>query len=65
MFSVTERFNTIINLAYWNDISIQFYTSTECYIQRYLLICNIFDKILMIYHLRSVFYIYKILIIYH
>ena len=47
-------FNTIHNMKYWNDISIQFQTRVKCYIQRYLLFCNMFNKILIIYHLRSI-----------
>jgi len=55
MFSVTESFfNTVHNMAHWNDLSIHFHTRMKRYIHRYALICKMFHKILIKYHLRIV-----------
>jgi len=55
MFSVTESFfNTVHNTAHWNDLSIHFHTRMKRYIHRYALICKMFHKILIKYHLRIV-----------
>ena len=53
MFSVTESFfNTVHNTAHWNDLSIHFHTRMKRYIHRYALICKMFHKTLIKYHLR-------------
>ena len=55
MFSVTESFfNTVHDMAHWNDLSIHFHTRMKRYIHRYALICKMFHKILIKYHLRIV-----------
>jgi len=55
MFSVTESFfNTVHDMAHWNDLSIHFHTRMKRYIHRYAIICKMFHKILIKYHLRIV-----------
>jgi len=55
MFSVTESFfNTVHDMAHWNDLSIHFHTRMKRYIHRYALICKMFHKTLFKYHLRIV-----------